>query len=88
MVFSKLRLRVDGDVLVVPNEVWREWPRRQAADGGPPPGLPLPGLGSWPLLVGETGDPNGFSLSNTGGTSTSGVLAAELPGEAGRCSSG
>jgi len=36
------------------------------------------------------GDPNGFSLSNTGEPRgcSSGVLAADEPGEAGRSSSG
>mgnify|MGYP001593100419 FL=1 len=28
IVFSRLRLRVDGLVMVVPSELWRPWPLR------------------------------------------------------------
>jgi len=70
---------------VVPNEVCLEWPRRHDAPGPPWDWFPLA-----PGEEGDWGDPNGFSLSNTGELRgcSSGVFAAELPGEAGRSSSG
>lgn len=70
---------------MVPSEVCLEWPRRQDAPGPPEDWLPAaPGDG------GDMGDPKGFSLSNTGEPRgcSSGVLAADEPGEAGRSSSG
>lgn len=84
-MFSRLLLRVDGEVLVVPSEVCLECPRRHAALGGPPLPVGVPGE------PGDKGELNGLSLSNTGdplGSSPSGVAAAELRGELGWTSSG
>ena len=79
-MFSSERRRFEGDVLVVPSEVWRAWPRRQ--------GIP-------PCPVGEIGEPEPLPIAAPRGGvammsgemgASSGVAGAE--GDAGLFSSG